>query len=151
MFNGKQFPVKQSLNPWFVTGFIEGSGSFTYSRSGDSVIPYFALKVGAQDRSLLQGLQAFFGGGGRIYDVTAQASGTSAKAAYFRVTRASELALVVAHFERFPLLGAKADAFSLWRRLVAAKQRFRRPDRPGISAATQALSDIGGRRRGAGS
>lgn len=146
--------MEQSLNPWFVTGFIEGSGSFTYSRSGDSVIPYFALKVGAQDRSLLQALQAFFGGSGRIYDVGRRgdpAPNRTAEAAYFRVTRVVELALVVAHFDRYPLAGAKAAVFSLWRRLVAAKQRFRRPDRTGISRVTQQLSDVSGRRRRASS
>ncbi len=145
--------MEQSLNPWFVTGFIEGSGSFTYSRSGDSVIPYFALKVGAQDRSLLQALQAFFGGAGRLYDVSGRNEAASTRttgAVYFRITRVAELAIVVAHFNRYPLVGAKAAAFSLWRRLVEAKQRFRRPDRTGISQVTQALSGVSGRRRRTG-
>jgi hypothetical protein len=149
MFLEKQFPVEQSMNPWYVTGLIEGSGSFTYSRSGDSVIPYFALKVGAQDRSLLQALQGFFEGSGRVYEVCRrkrQNSTATSAAVYFRVTRVAELARIVAHFDRYPLASSKAAAFARWRTLVAAKERFRRPDVAGISRVTRELSGIAGRR-----
>jgi hypothetical protein len=150
MFLWKQFPVKQTLSPWYVTGFIEGSGSFTYSRSGDSVVPYFALKVSAGDRALLQELRTFFGGSGRIYDIKVRARGQSEHpdlGAYFRVTRVVDLATVVAHFERHPLAGAKAIVFKTWRDLVAAKRRFRKPDKARILELTRRLSQAAGRGR----
>jgi hypothetical protein len=137
--------VKHPPNPWYVTGFIEGSGSFTYSRSGDSVVPYFALKVGAADRALLQEMQGFFGGAGRIYDLrdrTAAGSESLGGAAYFRITRVVDLLSVIAHFERYPLAGSKAAVYEVWCDLVAAKQRFRRPDKARIADIAARLSQV---------
>jgi hypothetical protein len=101
-----------------VTGFVDAAGSFTYSRSSKQLALYFALKVSAPDRPLLEEVQAFFGGIGRIY-----------AEAYFRVTRRNELMTVVEHFDRYPLQSSKREVYELWREMVIAKQEFRRPDR----------------------
>src|SRR3954454_4331406 len=37
------------LDPWYVTGFVEGEGAFTYSRSGKQLALYFGLKLSRDD------------------------------------------------------------------------------------------------------
>jgi hypothetical protein len=107
-----------TLEPAYVTGLVDAAGSFTFSRSSKQLALYFALKVAAQDRPLLEEVQAFFGGAGRIYDQ-----------AYYRVTRREELTAIVDHFDRHPLRSRKRQVYDLWREMVVAKQEFRRPDR----------------------
>ncbi len=141
MFQMEQFHVERGLDPWYVTGFAESSGSFTYSRSGEVITLYFALKVGATDLPILQGLQAFFGGAGRVYGIRSR-SNTVENGSYFRVTRARDLALIVAHFDRYPLVGSKREAYSLWREMVSAKQRFRKPDVRRLSELALRLSGL---------
>jgi LAGLIDADG endonuclease len=140
MFQLKQFHVKRLLDPWYVTGFVDGCGSFTYSRSGSLITVYFALKVGATDAPILHEIQAFFGGAGRVYATRSGSDDLEMRGAYYRVTRSRELALVAAHFDRYPLAGSKARVFGIWREMVAAKQRFRRPDRERLSKLAQHLS-----------
>ena len=119
------------LAPEYVTGLVEGAGSFTFSRSSKQLTLYFALKLPIEDRPLLEGLQAFFGVG-RIYE-----NGSSA---YYRVTRHQDLPIVVRHFERVPLRSRKAAAFDLWKQMVDAKQSFRRPDREQLEQLARQLS-----------
>lgn len=118
-----------TLDPAYVTGFVDASGSFTYSRSSKQLALYFAVKLSAADRPLLEELQAFFGGIGRIYPE-----------AYFRVTRREELMTVVEHFDRYPLHSSKSRVYELWREMVLAKQEFRRPDRPLLDRLADEIS-----------
>ena len=111
---------RETLAAEYVTGLVEGAGSFTYSRSSKQLALYFGLKLPLTDRPLLEALQAFFGVG-RIYETGASA--------YYRVTRHQDLPRVVAHFERYPLRSRKRETFDVWRQMIEAKQSFRRPDR----------------------
>jgi len=111
---------RETLEAEYVTGLVEGAGSFTFSRSSKQLALYFGLKLPLADRSLLEDLQTFFGVG-RIYETGASA--------YYRVTRHQDLPRVVEHFERYPLRSRKQAAFELWKQMVEVKQSFRRPDR----------------------
>lgn len=145
MFQLKHFHVKQFADPWYVSGFAEGCASFTYSRSSGVVALYFAIKVSTKDQAILQAVRAFFGGVGRIYPSKAS-SEPDVKGAdflYFRVNRARELGRVVAHFDRYPLKGAKAQQYQLWREMVLLKQRYRRPDTTRLTALASDLSRLG--------
>ncbi len=104
------------LDPRYVTGLVEGAGSFTYSRSSRSLTLYFALRLSRRDQDLLARLQEFFGVG-RTYPV---ASGL-----YFRVSRQDELRRIVDHFDRFPLVSHKLAQYLLWREMVELKSHFR--------------------------
>ena len=108
-----------TLDPQWVTGFADSAASLTYSRSGHQLALYFAIKA---ERPVLEELQQFFQGAGRIYDVGASAS-------YFRVSRRDELMFIVEHFDAYPLRSSKQQVFDLWRQMVIAKQQFRKPDR----------------------
>ena len=117
------------LDPWYVTGLIDGVGSFTFSRSGKQFAVYFAVKFGGPS-NLLADLQWFFQGG-TIYQST--------KTSYFRVQRREHLSLVVDHFDQFPLR-AKADVYAIWREMVVAKQEFRKPNRDRLEQLATELS-----------
>ena len=120
-----------SLDPWYVTGLIDGIGSFTYSRSGKQLAVYFAVKASGSP-VVLEDLHAFFGGGA-IY--------TTARSSYFRIQRREDLATVVDHFDRFPLR-TKRELYEVWREMVIAKSAFRRPDRARLDALADDLSNL---------
>ena len=144
MFQLKHFHVKQSPDPWYISGFAEASASFTYSRSGSVVALYFGIKVSIKDLVILQGIQAFFADIGRIYTIKASSERRvkGADFLYFRVNRARDLSQLVAHFDRYPLTGSKAQQYQVWREMVRLKQRFRRPDRERLTALASQLSNL---------
>ncbi|MBA3503839.1 MAG: LAGLIDADG family homing endonuclease [Myxococcota bacterium] len=120
-----------SLDGWYVTGLIDGVGSFTYSRSGKQLAVYFAVKVSGSI-GVLEELQAFFQGGS-IY--------TSDRSSYFRIQRRDELAVVLDHFDRFPLR-TKREVYDVWREMVIAKRAFRKPDRDRLESLATELSNL---------
>lgn len=144
MFRGKHFHVKQYVDPWYVTGFAESSASFTYSRSGEVFALYFGIKVSIKDAAILQAVQAFFGGIGRIYTIRPSSEPREKVRgfAYFRVNRARELSALVSHFDRFPLTGTKSDQYKIWREMVRVKQRFRRPEKAQLLALASDLTKL---------
>lgn len=115
-----------------MTGFSDGEASFTYSRSSKQIGLYYAVKLTAAERPLLEELQQFFQGAGRIYDVAARAptarSGATKSAAYFRITHRDELPLVLDHFDEYPLRSSKKRVYDLWKQMVLAKRQFRAKD-----------------------
>lgn len=130
--------AEASLDPWFVTGLVEGTGSFTFSRSGSGLVVSFGIKRPARDRPLLDEVQAFFGVG-TIYTVG------GGRAAFYRVTHRNDLSAVVGHFDQHPLRGSKRAAFDVWREMVALKQEtFRRPPNERLEELAQALSALNG-------
>lgn len=122
------------LDPWYVTGFVEGEGTFTYSRNGRQMALYFAVKLPEADEPILQAIRDFFGGVGSIYFLRARAS------AYYRVCRREQLPVIVEHFDTYPLRGSKAAAYAIWREMVVLKQRFRQPDRDALLDLAAQLS-----------
>lgn len=129
---------RKRLDPWYVTGLAEGDAAYTYSRSGHHLALYFAIKLTDADRGLLVKLRDFFHGAGRIYTVIPRlprsGSASTKMAAYYRICRRDDLERVVAHFDRYPLRGAKAASYTVWRRMVMLKRSFRRQN--------QALLDV---------
>ena len=135
------------LDPWYVTGLVEGQGAFTFSRSGRQMSLYFAIKLSESERGILEAIQEFFGGGGTIYRVKpgvapTAGSGHTKAAAYYRVTRRQDLERVVEHFDQFPLRGAKAAAYQVWREMVVVKRAFRKPAREELDALAARLSAV---------
>ena len=127
-----------SLEPWYVTGLAEASGSFTFNRTarGSNMTLVFSVKVGAHDRALLEELQSFFGVGS-VYDVR------TANAALFKVTRGDALQSIVDHFEEFPLKSSKKKAWETWREMVRLKARsFRRPPMEKLNALAETLASV---------
>ncbi len=128
----------ETLSPDWVTGFTEGLGSFTFSRSGKQVAVYFALKLPLVDRLLLESIQRFFGGIGRLYEVRTTNNG----AIYYRVSNRSELLAIVGYFDQHPLRTSKVRVYDVWRLMVLAKQQFRNVDKFEINALADQISRL---------
>lgn len=126
---------RETPAPEWVTGFADAAGSFTFSRSGKQVAVYFAVKLPNADRPILETLQAFFDGAGRIYEASAAAS-------YYRISKRDELLRVVDHFDAYPLRSTKATAYAVWREMVMSKQDFRRPDRARLDELVTTLKGL---------
>lgn len=141
------------MEPWYVTGLVEAAGSFTFSRTDRNIIPYFALKLGRDQSGILEDVQAFFGGLGRIYGAplrtrAGQGASPATRSRYFRVTRIDELDRVTMHFDDYPLRGLKAASYAIWRELVTLKRTgYRRPDRERLDQLCIALSAAAPRRK----
>ena len=135
-----------ALDPWYVTGFVEGEGTFTFSRNGRQMTLYFAVKLTGSERSILEAIQEYFGGIGTIYNVKPvaprQSSGYTKAAAYYRVCRREELERVMEHFDQYPLRGAKAASYAIWREMVVLKRAFRKPARAELEALAARLSAV---------
>lgn len=133
-----------TLDPHYVTGFTDGEGAFTYSRSGSQLALYYALKLTTTDEPILREIQTFFGGIGKIYDVKARApradSGATKSAKYYRVSHREELAVIVDHFDRYPLRTGKRASYEIWRLMVLLKRNFRQPDREMLDQLAAQLS-----------
>jgi len=140
------------LDPWFVTGFCEGEAAFTYSRGKESLGAYFSVRQRYDNYHIINKLQDFFGGIGKIYYADghepSKFSGHTKPSLFFRVTRVEELLKIVEHFEKFPLQGKKQEAFRAWKKLVDYKaDYFRRPDRNILEELRLQVSVLNQKRR----
>ena len=134
----------RALDPWYVTGFTDGEGSFTFSRSSAQMALYFSIKLVATELPLLESIQRFFGVG-TIYAVKARApiaagAGAAKSASLYRVTRHDELDRVTDHFNEYPLRGKKAESYKIWRAMVALKRDFRGRNKADLEELALALS-----------
>lgn len=137
--------IPAELDPWFVTGFLQAEGSFTYARNGRTLGPLFSLKRHEEDEPLLEELRSFFGQIGRIYGGSPRQRSTSSprRQRVFRVTRRDELPVLVEHLDRYPLRGRRAGVYRVWRTLVLLKaERFRRADDGRLEALAAELSRL---------
>jgi hypothetical protein len=136
--------VTPGLDPWYVTGLVEGEGTFTYSRSGKHLALYFAVKLTRADDALLLSLRDFFGGAGSIYRVRPRrptpGAGFTKAATYYRVCRRDDLRRIVEHFDAYPLRGAKAESYRVWRLMVLLKREFPKTCRDRVEAFAKSLS-----------
>jgi hypothetical protein len=132
------------MDPWYVTGLAEGEGTFTYSRTGSRLALYFAVKLIRADDALLLSLQAFFGGVGTIYRVRPRrptpGAGFTKAATYYRVCRRDDLRRIVEHFDAYPLRGAKAASYQIWRLMVLLKREFPKTSRERLEQFAKRLS-----------
>ncbi|HSN30802.1 MAG TPA: LAGLIDADG family homing endonuclease [Kofleriaceae bacterium] len=140
----------ETLEPHWVTGFVDGEGSFTYSRSSAQLALYFAIKLTEIERPLLEAIQDYFGVG-KIYSVRASApkghGGATKTAAYYRVTHRDHLMRVVEHFDAYPLRSYKRNVYEVWRLMVLAKQQFRKPDRELMESLAGRITDLSARKQ----
>ena len=122
--------MTQRLHPWYVTGLVEGEGTFSVSFNkrrkltvGIETRPSFSVTLHKRDLSLLKALRAFFGCGAIRYS---RSDGTYK----YEVRSVPDLVKrILPHFEKYPLAGAKGDDFRKFAeivRLVHAKHHLNR-------------------------
>lgn len=135
--------ISEALDPWWVTGLVDGEGTFTFNRNGRQMAIVFAIKLTGVDRPIVERIQEFFGVG-RLYRVAARVptenSGATKSAAYYRVNRHDELPRIVEHFDAYPLQSYKANSFKIWKGMVTIKRDFRGRNHAALEELALALS-----------
>ena len=103
-----------SINPWFITGFADAESSFFVSIYRDDksklkwrVTPSFSIHIHIKDIALLNMFQQTLGVG--------KERKNSAKTVLFRVDNIREMQVIVDHFSKYPLVGAKYSDFLLFK------------------------------------
>lgn len=114
--NSTQIPAF-TLNPLFVTGFTDAEGSFmiSFSKSSESrhgfrIRAIFQIELHEKDLELLKAIQAFFQGIGSIVSTK---SGVALK-----VRSLDDLKVILAHFDKYPLITKKQADFELFKSVV---------------------------------
>lgn len=110
------------INPWFLTGFIDAEGTFivpirpkTDMKCGWEVLSEFKLGLHAKDLALLEAIQAYLGGVGKI------SVNKTKDVAIFRIASHNDLAVIIDHLTRYPLITQKSADFELFKRVVDIK------------------------------
>ena len=111
--------LNEKLNPNFVTGFADGEACF-YVRIGKKknmkigwiVEPVFTIRLHIKDVFVLNLIQAYFDGIGKIY------SYNNLNEAFFRVGTFNELEVIVNHFDKYPLMTQKWSDFILFKEVL---------------------------------
>lgn len=134
---------ERPLNPWWITGLVDGEGTFTFNRNGRQMAIVFAVKLTGVDRPIVERIQEYFGVG-RLYRVAARAptenAGATKTAAYYRVNRHDELPRIVEHFDTYPLQSYKANSYKIWKAMVTLKREFRGRNHAALAELALALS-----------
>ncbi len=118
------------FDPWYVTGLVEGEGTFSVSfnkrqklKVGIETRPSFSVTLHKRDLGLLKALRTFFDCGAIRYS---RSDGTYK----YEVRSVRDLARkVLPHFEKYPLVGAKGEDFQKFAeivRLVHARRHLNR-------------------------
>lgn len=107
--------VIHKINPYFITGFVDGEGSFVIRirennklKVGWNVELSFQIGIHSKDKALLEQIKNYFGGVGKI-------SKSGSNLLQFRVSLTKDLQVVISHFEQFPLITQKQADYELWR------------------------------------
>ena len=103
------------MNPWFVSGLVDGEGCFSVSFSfrkklkvGIETRPSFSISLNRRDLDLLKQIHAFFGCGAIRYS-------KSDRTYKYESRSISDLTRrIVPHFERYPLVGSKSKDFLIF-------------------------------------
>ena len=100
------------LDPYYVTGLIEGEGTFGVSFNlrkrlsiGIETRPYFAISLNQRDLKLIKSIQAYFSCGGIRFSKRDDTYKYEVKSIKDLIQK------IVPHFEKYPLQGAKAGDF----------------------------------------
>ena len=115
-------PVKNksncALDPWFITGFVDGEGSFIIRvrknskyRRGFLVEAYFSIALHKKDVKILQDIQSYLGVGKIRNEVNDKVK--------FRVESLKEIFnVIIPHFEKYSLITQKLADYLLFKDVV---------------------------------
>jgi len=98
------------LDPWFITGFTDAEGCFLVSiikdkeyRLGWSVSPRYQINLHQKDKALLEQIKNL------VWSINKHGS----ESMKFRVESVKDLAKVLDHFEKYPLITQKRADYEL--------------------------------------
>ena len=111
--NVGQSKIKATINSWFLTGFVDGEGYFLVLvlkraryKTGWNIIPVFTISLNSRDAALLEKIQQFFGGIGKI------SIRKKDNVVYFTVKSVKDLMnVIIPHFEKYPRHNSETSWF----------------------------------------
>lgn len=116
--NAEQPLHKSEINPWFLTGFADAEGCFLVSiyknnklRTGWTVQTGFQIELSQKDKVLLKRIQACLGVG-NTYESTGRQS------IKFYIQSVKNLAVIIDHFDKYPLLTQKLTDYKLFKKVL---------------------------------
>jgi hypothetical protein len=105
---------KKNHSPYYVTGLVDGEGSFglylaknSSTRSGYQIQATFHITLHKNDYALLEMVKEFFGVGGIYKD--------GDRYIKYSVRSLKDLAIIIKHFEEYPLRTQKRADFELFK------------------------------------
>ena len=112
------------LDPWFVTGFADGEGSFSVSiyknaefKVGWRVLLNFSIGLNEKDQTLLQEIKNYFSVGSINWK-------HGMKTIQFRVVSIENLQIIIInHFDKYPLITNKWADYQLFKQIFQIIQR----------------------------
>ena len=112
------------MNPWYITGLVEGEGCFYVSfnkrrkiKVGIETRPSFSISLSKRDFKLLLKVREFFGCGGIRYS-------RGDRTYKYEVRAIDDLwKKIIPHFKKFPLMGNKASDFEKFVRICDLVRR----------------------------
>lgn len=106
--------LESKLNPFYVTGFVDGEGSFILTiikdnkyKSGWRVACRFVISLHKKDLMLLDSIKEFFGTGSVLH--------MSKDSAQYRVESLAGLEIIINHFDKYPLITKKQADYKLFK------------------------------------
>lgn len=103
---------EDKLDPYWVTGFTAGDGSFGFS-IGKSSHASYEIGLHKREEPLLIKIMEFFDNRGFVKSYKAQTS------ARYRITKISDLnTLIMPHFDKYKLSGVKHLNYLIWKEMV---------------------------------
>lgn len=113
-----------SIEPWFITGFADAEGCFTFTLSkttqnkiGWESGIYFIINLHERDKHLLSQIKAYFGDVGTIGKARDNCCAFKVRSLNSIITK------VIPHFDKYPLVTNKRFDYLLWREIAMKMQR----------------------------
>lgn len=106
-----------TLNPWFITGFVDAEGCFNINvtKSSSNLIGYqiqarFIIEVNIKDINILNNIQAFFGGISSII--------CTKNVARYSVFNIKNIENIIKFFDEYTLQSSKQIDYTLWKECI---------------------------------
>lgn len=129
--------MKSDLNPFYVTGFTEGEGSFYIGilprrmNQGFEVRPSFSLSQNEKDKELIETLIDFFGCGFVRYSKSDQTFKYEVRSLEDLQTK------IIPHFEKYQLEGRKKKDFETFKQVINFMQTNKHLEKEGLKQITR--------------
>lgn len=115
LMNKPAFIINKSpLNPFWVSGFTEGEGTFFISFASVNIRSFYQIRLKRTGLPVLVKIQSFFCDIGHIYECE------SDNTYFYTVNKNLDLYnIIITHFKNYPLIGHKLINFLIWSKIVS--------------------------------
>ena len=140
--DNQQERSRSSLDPWYITGFVEGEGTFHIAfykdprmKQGVKVIPEFHVNQSYLRLQTLEGIQKYFDCG----YIKENHKNSARDTTYVYVVRDREdlLKKIIPFFYQYPLHSVKRESFHLFARVVLLVSKGKHLEQEGMKAIIQ--------------